>query len=282
MSCSWPSRSRCGCGTSATARSTTTRARTPTSRGSSSPQGDYEYNPLLHGPLRFYLTAAMYARVRRHGLHGAARARADGDADGAPPLSAASAARARRRVRDGAAPGVRADVPVLLALRPRGHLHRVDHARAAGGRVPLPGPPATPSPGADRRPAGAELRDQGVDVHHRVRRRHVLPRCARVAARPAAAAGARGRPRRLGLGRWPRSSASSPSCSRPSSPTRAASGTGSTPAWSTGSASTTSAAAASRGSSTASCCSASSGRRCCSARSAPWSRCAARRCCACS
>jgi len=24
-------------------------------------QGDYEYNPLLHGPLRFYLTAAMYA-----------------------------------------------------------------------------------------------------------------------------------------------------------------------------------------------------------------------------
>ena len=23
--------------------------------------GDYEYNPLLHGPLRFYLTAAMYA-----------------------------------------------------------------------------------------------------------------------------------------------------------------------------------------------------------------------------
>ena len=24
-------------------------------------EGDYEYNPLLHGPLRFYLTAGMYA-----------------------------------------------------------------------------------------------------------------------------------------------------------------------------------------------------------------------------
>ena len=51
-------------------------------------------------------------------------------------------------------------------------------------------------------------------------------------------------------------------------------------AWSTGSASTTSAAAASRGSSTASCCSGSSGRRCCSGPSAPSWRCAARRCCA--
>ena len=28
--------------------------------------GDYEYNPLLHGPLRFYLTAAIFKRVRRH------------------------------------------------------------------------------------------------------------------------------------------------------------------------------------------------------------------------
>ena len=38
-------------------------------------QGDYEYNPLLHGPLRFYLTAAMYGAVRRLGLHRPARAR---------------------------------------------------------------------------------------------------------------------------------------------------------------------------------------------------------------
>ena len=71
-----------------------------------------------------------------------------------------------------------------------------------------------------------------------------------------------------GAGGWPRSSASSRCCSRPSSPTRAGCGTASTPAWSTGSASTTSAAAASRGSSTASCCSGSSGRRWCSGPSA--------------
>ena len=105
------------------------------------------------------------------------------------------------RVRRGAAAGVRPDVPVLLALRARGHLHRCDHARAAGRRLPLPGPPAAPSAGADRRAARAELRHQGVDVHHRVRRRHVLLRRARcAAARTAARAGARGRPRRLGLG----------------------------------------------------------------------------------
>ena len=37
--------------------------------------GDYKYNPLLHGPLRFYLTGADVRALRRHGLHGAARAR---------------------------------------------------------------------------------------------------------------------------------------------------------------------------------------------------------------
>ena len=28
--------------------------------------GDYQYNPLLHGPLRFYLTGADVRAVRRH------------------------------------------------------------------------------------------------------------------------------------------------------------------------------------------------------------------------
>ena len=40
--------------------------------------GDYEYNPLLHGPLRFYLTAADVRAVRRLGLHRAAGAGPDG------------------------------------------------------------------------------------------------------------------------------------------------------------------------------------------------------------
>ena len=30
-----------------------------------SKNGDYEYNPLLHGPLRFYLTAGIFKAVRR-------------------------------------------------------------------------------------------------------------------------------------------------------------------------------------------------------------------------
>ena len=45
---------------SATGRSITTRARTPTS-ASDPENGDYEYNPLLHGPLRFYMTAGLFA-----------------------------------------------------------------------------------------------------------------------------------------------------------------------------------------------------------------------------
>ena len=66
--------------------------------------GDYEYNPLLHGPLRFYLTAADVRAVRRHGLHGAARAGADGHADGPALLRCCArqlgrVARVRRRGR---------------------------------------------------------------------------------------------------------------------------------------------------------------------------------------
>ena len=29
-------------------------------------EGDYEYQPILHGPLRFYLTSADVPAVRRH------------------------------------------------------------------------------------------------------------------------------------------------------------------------------------------------------------------------
>ena len=40
--------------------------------------GDYEYNPLLHGPLRFYLTGADVRGVRGHEFHRPPRPRADG------------------------------------------------------------------------------------------------------------------------------------------------------------------------------------------------------------
>ena len=123
-------------------------------------------------------------------------------------------------------------LPVLLALRPRGHLHRRDHARAARGRVPLPRPPAPLAPGGDRRAARAQLRDQGDDVHHRSSwpaRSSCRARCWREPAAAArGAARARGRVAsagRPGRGRSPRSPASSRSCSRRSSPTRAGSGT---------------------------------------------------------
>ena len=92
-------------------------------------EGDYEYKPILHGPLRFYLTAAMYALFGDSDFTARLAPALMGDADGGAAVPAARAARARRRVRRRGAARVRADVPVLLALRPRGHLHRLDHAR---------------------------------------------------------------------------------------------------------------------------------------------------------
>ena len=99
--------------------------------------GDYEYNPLLHGPLRFYLTAVMYALF--------------GDSDFTARLAPALMGTAmvplpcllRRQLGRAAAFAAAAllafgpTLPVLLALRPRGHLRRGDHARAARRRVPL-------------------------------------------------------------------------------------------------------------------------------------------------
>ena len=59
-----------------------------------------------------------------------------------------------------------------------------DHARAARRHVPLPRPAAPPPPGADRRAARAQLRHQGVDVHHGLRGRDVLPSRSLVAVAP--------------------------------------------------------------------------------------------------
>ena len=138
--------------------------------------------------------------VRRLRLQRAARAGADGDADGPSPLPPARADRPRRRLRRRRAARLRALLPVLLALRPRGHLLRGDLARAARGHVPLPRAPATPPARPDRRAARARVRHQGDDLHHRLRGGHVLRRRAAVPARAAAAPAPRRPPRGVGLG----------------------------------------------------------------------------------
>ena len=140
-------------------------------------------------------------RLRRHRLHGAARPRAHGHADGAPPLPAPRPARARRRIRRRRTARLRPVVPVLLSLRARGHLLRGGHLRAGGRHLPLPRPAAGPPAGADRRPAGRQLRGQGDDVHHRLRRLHVSRARADLAVAPAGARPDPGRgPRGVGLG----------------------------------------------------------------------------------
>ena len=101
-------------------------------------KGDYTYQPILHGPLRFYLTAAMYSLF--------------GDSDFTARLAPALMGTAmvampyflRRQLGRVAAftaavlLAIGPVLPVLLALRPRGHLLRGDQPRAARGGVPLP------------------------------------------------------------------------------------------------------------------------------------------------
>ena len=163
-------------------------------------KGDYAYNPLLHGPLRFYLTASMYALF--------------GDSDFTARLAPALMGTAmvampyflRRQLGHVAAftaavlLAIGPVLPVLLALRPRGHLLRGDQPRAAGGRVPLPRRAAALAPGADRGADRARLRDEGDDVHRGLRGVHVLrdparargPRRADARAPCARSAGRRG------------------------------------------------------------------------------------------
>ena len=100
--------------------------------------GDYAYNPLLHGPLRFYLTAAMYSLFGDSDFTARLAPALMGTSMVAMPyflrrqLGRVAAFTAAVAARD------RPVLPVLLALRPRGHLLRGDHARAARGRLPLP------------------------------------------------------------------------------------------------------------------------------------------------
>ena len=104
---------------------------------------------------------------------------------------------------------------------------------------------------------------------------------ARLPRRADRAHGRGGRLGGVGVGARRRSRSSSRCCSPSSSPTPAGSGTASTTASRTGSRSTRPAAAARRsGTSTSSSCSPRSGRRCCSAPSARSRRCGGRRCCA--
>ncbi len=156
--------------------------------------------------------------VRGHELHRAARAGADGLLDDPDVLGAARPARARRGVLRGAAVRGRPELPVLQPLRPRGHLRRLDHARAADRHLALPRQSAQVPPGADRRSGRALVLHQGDDVHHGLRDGFVLPGRAGDPADPPPGLGS-GDARsagRAGAGASPRSRASSRSSSRPS------------------------------------------------------------------
>ena len=152
--------------------------------------GDYEYNPLLHGPLRFYLTGLMYVLFGDSNFTARLAPVLMGLAmipmcwRPAPRSSGAIGGLRRRR-----AARLRPELPVLLALRPRGHLRRLDHARADRRHLALPRGAAQVPPGDHRRAARAVLRDQGDDVHHGLRDGLVLPRRARGPGHAAAGLG---------------------------------------------------------------------------------------------
>ena len=92
--------------------------------------GDYQYQPILHGPLRFYLTAAMYALFGDSDFTARLAPALMGTLIVPLPLPAARADRARRGVRGRRRAGDRPDLPLLQPLRARGHLHRLHHAGA--------------------------------------------------------------------------------------------------------------------------------------------------------
>ena len=148
-------------------------------------EGDYAYNPLLHGPLRFYLTASMYSLF--------------GDSDFTARLAPALMGTAmvampyflRRQLGRVAA----FTAAVLLAIGPSylyfSRFAREDIYFAAISLALLVvvfrflDDAAALAPGADRGADRARLRDEGDDVHRRLRGVHVLrdpARCARVAA----------------------------------------------------------------------------------------------------
>ena len=138
-------------------------------------RGDYHYQPILHGPLRFYLTAAVYTLF--------------GDSDFTARL----------------APALMGTLIVALPYLLRRQIGRV--AAFARRRAFAVGPtylyfsrfarediyfaaitlgllvavfrfldrPAPRPPGDHRRAAGAAVRHQGDDVHHRLRGDDVLP-----------------------------------------------------------------------------------------------------------
>ncbi len=165
-------------------------------------QGDYEYNPLLHGPLRFYLTAAMY------GLFGDS----DFTARLAPALMGTLMVPLPYLLREQIGRVGAFAAALLLAFGPSylyfSRFAREDIYFAAISFALLVvtfrflGAPAQAT---SRRCVGAllaaALRHQGDDVHHRLRGLDVLRgRAAHAVAAAADRAGPRGRPRRLGLG----------------------------------------------------------------------------------
>ena len=137
--------------------------------------GDYEYQPILHGPLRFYLTALVYLVL--------------GDTDTtarlAPVLMGTLIVPLPYLLRDQLGRVGAFAVAVALAfgpsylvlqpLRPRGHLRRLPDAGPDRRVLPLPGASPPPPARGLRRAARAELRHQGDDVHHGLRGRELLP-----------------------------------------------------------------------------------------------------------
>ena len=180
--------------------------------------GDYEYNPLLHGPLRFYLTALMYVTVRRHGLHRPPRPGADGRGDDPDVLGAAQPARPRRRARRRDLLRVRRRATCTSAASPaRTSTSRRSRSRSIVVIWRFIDHPRKYHPALIGILLALLVRDQGDDVHLAVRDGHVLPLRAS-ASRPWRGAGLRALARApagtAGAGSWPRSRSRSRCCSR--------------------------------------------------------------------
>ena len=137
-------------------------------------KGDYKYMPILHGPLRFYLTAGMFSLF--------------GDSDFtarlAPALMGTSMVAMPYFLRNQLGRVAAFTAAVLLAIGPSylyfSRFAREDIYFAAISFALLVvvfrflDRPALLAPGGDRGADRARLRDQGDDVHHRLRRVHVL------------------------------------------------------------------------------------------------------------
>ena len=130
--------------------------------------GDYEYKPILHGPLRFYLTALMYVLFGDSDFTARLAPALMGTGDGRALLAAARPARPRRRVH-GRRAARRSGRPTCTSRR----FAREDIYIACITLALLVvmfrflDRPRRHQPALIGGAARALVRDQGVDVHHR-------------------------------------------------------------------------------------------------------------------